>query len=62
MSSQRAAVRARYRVSVPAGDICCGIDVVVVDCGGHWEPVLPFVLLHIGGKMEELFYPLVFSF
>ena len=44
------------------GDFGCGIDVIVVDCGRYWKPVLPFVLLRIGGEAEELFDPLVLSF
>ena len=44
------------------GDLGRGIDVVVVDCGRHWKPMLPFVLLRVGGETEELFYPLVFPF
>ena len=42
-------------------DLCHGIGIVVVDCGGHWKPVLPFVLLRVGGEAEELLYPLVLS-
>ena len=41
------------------GDFGYGIDIVVVDCGRHRKPVLPFILLHICGETEELFYPLV---
>ena len=36
------------------GDLCHGVDVVVVDCSGHREPVLPFILLHVGGEAEEI--------
>ena len=43
------------------GDFCHGIDVVIMDCGGHWKPMLPFVLLRVGGEAEELFYPLALS-
>ena len=43
-------------------DLCCGINVVIVDCGRYWKPVLPFVLLRIGGEAEELLDPLVLSF
>ena len=44
---------------------CAGVVLVVAstlllwDCGGHWKPVLPFVLLRVAGEAEELFDPLV---
>ena len=44
------------------GDLCHGVDIVVVDCGGHRKPVLPFVLLRVSGEAEELLNPLVLSF
>ena len=44
------------------GNLGCGVDVVVVDCGGYWKPMLPFVLLCIGGEAEELLYPLILLF
>ena len=44
------------------GNFGCSVDVVVVNCGCYWKPVLPFILLCIGGETEKLFYPLVLSF
>ena len=43
------------------GDLRRGIDIVIVDCGGHRKPMLPFILLHVGGEAEELLYPLILS-